>query len=53
VLRYLKGTSKKGICMKNNDSNAIYGYSDADWAEIFDRTSIIGFCTFIGGNLDT
>jgi hypothetical protein len=31
ILRYLKGTPGKGIWIKNNDSNDICGYSDADW----------------------
>jgi hypothetical protein len=53
ILRYLKGTPGKGIWMKNNNSNEICGYSDADWAESFDRKSTTGFCTFVGGNLDT
>jgi hypothetical protein len=51
ILRYLKGTSRKGIKMKNNNSNEICGYSDADWVESFDRKLIIGFCIFVGGNL--
>jgi hypothetical protein len=33
ILRYLKGTPEKGVWMKNNNSNDICGYSDADWAE--------------------
>jgi hypothetical protein len=53
VLRYLKGTPGKGIWMKNNNSNEICGYSDADWAGSFDRKSTIGFCTFVGENLVT
>ena len=53
ILRYLKGNPGKGIWMKNNNSNAICGYSDADWAGSFDRKSTTGFCTFVGGNLVT
>jgi hypothetical protein len=53
VLRYLKGTPEKRIWMKYNNSNEIYGYSDADWAGSYDRNSKTGFCTFIGGNLVT
>jgi hypothetical protein len=51
VLRYLNRTPGKGICMKNNDSNVICGYSDADWAGRFDQKSTTGFCTFVGRNL--
>ena len=37
----------------NNGTNAICGYSDADWAGSFERKSTTGFCTFVGGNLVT
>jgi hypothetical protein len=30
ILRYLKETPRKGVWMKNNNSNDIYGYFDAD-----------------------
>jgi Reverse transcriptase (RNA-dependent DNA polymerase) len=53
ILRYLKGTPGKGIWMKNNGTNDLYGYSDADWTGSFDRKSTTGFCTFVGGNLVT
>jgi hypothetical protein len=39
--------------MKYNNSNKVYGYSNAHWVERFDRKSIIGFCTFVGENLAT
>jgi hypothetical protein len=39
--------------MKNNNSNVICGYSDADWAGSFNRKFTTGFCTFVGGNLVT
>jgi hypothetical protein len=42
-----------GIHFKNNNSNEICGYSDADWAESFDRKSTTGFCTFVCGNIVT
>jgi hypothetical protein len=53
ILRYLKGTPGKGIWIKNNKSNDVCGYSDADWAESFDRKSTTNLCTFVGGNLAT
>jgi hypothetical protein len=53
ILRYLKGTPRNGIWMKNNNSNEICGYSDADWAGSFDRKSTTDFCIFVGGNLAT
>jgi hypothetical protein len=36
ILRYLKGTLRKGTFMKNNASNEICDYSDADWARRYD-----------------
>jgi hypothetical protein len=53
ILRYSKGTLGKGVYMKNNDSNEICGYSDADWAGSFDRKSMTDCFTFIDGNLVT
>jgi muramoyltetrapeptide carboxypeptidase LdcA involved in peptidoglycan recycling len=53
ILRYLKGTPSKGIWMKRNNTNAICGYSDADWARCFDRKLTTGFFTFVGENLVT
>jgi hypothetical protein len=53
ILRYLKGTLGKGVWMKNNNSNNICGYFDADWAGSFDRKSTTGFYTFVGGNFAT
>ncbi|KAM1116742.1 hypothetical protein ACFX1X_007342 [Malus domestica] len=54
ILRYLKGSVGRGLIMKNNGSNHILAYTDADWAgNALDRKSTIGFCTFVGGNLIT
>jgi hypothetical protein len=53
ILRYLKNTIGKGIWLMNNDSNEIYGYSDADWAESFDRKLTTSFCTFVDENIVT
>jgi hypothetical protein len=53
ILWYLKGTPGKEILMKNNNSNEVCGYSDADWAGSFDRKSTIDFYTFVGENLVT
>jgi hypothetical protein len=39
--------------MKNNISNEICGYSDADWPRSFDKKSTTDFCTFVDGNLVT
>jgi hypothetical protein len=53
ILRYLKDTPGKRIWMRNNNSNKIYSYSNADCAESYDRKLTTGFCTFVGGNLVT
>ncbi|KAA0036222.1 copia-like protein [Cucumis melo var. makuwa] len=53
ILRYLKGTPGQGILMKQNSTNTVVGFSDADWAGSCDRKSTTGFCTFVGGNLVT
>ena len=53
ILRYLKKSPGNGIWMKNNKSNEICGYSDAEYAGSFDRKSTTGYCTFVGGNLVT
>jgi hypothetical protein len=53
ILRYLKNTIGKGIWLMNNDSNEIYGYSDADWAESFDQKLTTSFCTFVDENIVT
>jgi hypothetical protein len=53
VLRYLKRIPEKEILMKNNYSNEICGYVDADWAESCDKKSTTGYCTFVDGNIVT
>jgi hypothetical protein len=53
ILRYLKSSSEKEIWMKNNCTNAIRGYFNADWVGSFNRKSITDFCTFINENLVT
>ncbi|CAN6695941.1 unnamed protein product [Malus baccata var. baccata] len=48
------GSVGRGIIMKNNGSNHILAYGDADWAgNALDRKSTTGFCTFVRGNLVT
>jgi hypothetical protein len=51
ILRYLKGTPKNKIFMKNNKSNELCGYTNADWTESFDRKFTIDFCTFVDRNI--
>ena len=43
ILRYLKGTTGRGIVMTRNGHTNIMGYADSDWAEnSLDRRSTIG-----------
>jgi hypothetical protein len=51
ILRYLKGTPGKEKMMKTNNSNDVYGYSDVDCVESFDRKSTTDFYAFVGRNL--
>jgi hypothetical protein len=51
VLRYLKGTTEKGLTVSSGDI-VLKGYSDADWAsDLNDRKSTLGFAIYIGKNL--
>jgi hypothetical protein len=52
ILRYLRGTLKKGIHISTLDSSQLIAYSDADWAECPDtRRSTSGYCVFMGDTL--
>ena len=52
VLRYLKGTIGYGIKFIKGEKLTLEVYTDADFANSrIDRKSIIGMCTFLGGNL--
>ena len=53
-LRYLKGTSSKGILFNKNDHLNFLAYTDADWArDRDDRRSTWGYFRLVGGNLVT
>ncbi|XP_014517337.1 uncharacterized protein LOC106774818 [Vigna radiata var. radiata] len=54
ILRYLKGSPRKGLLFSKNDKACIEGYTDSDWAR--DKTtgqSTSGYFTFVEGNLVT
>lgn len=52
LLKYLHGTSRKGILFKKSTNLEIEGYCDADWAgDVNDRKSTSGYCCLIGKNL--
>jgi len=52
ILKYIKGSSSKGLLYGSNNHTRVVCYSDADWAgSPFDRRSTSGYCVSIGGNL--
>ena len=54
ILRYLKGTSGKGILFKKHDHFQVEVYTDVDWVGItIDRRSTSSYCSFVGENLVT
>lgn len=54
VIRYLKGSSSRGVLFQKFGHLNIEGYTDADWAgNPNDRRSTSGFFTLVGGNLVT
>ena len=54
ILRYLKGTPRRGIVFQRNGHLDLQAYIDADLAGDRDeRKSTLGYFTFVGGNLVT
>ena len=54
ILRYLKGTSSRGILFRNNDHLDLLAYTGADWpGDRDDRRFTFGYFTLVGGNLVT
>ena len=52
ILRYVKGAIDIGLHFTSNTTLDLCAFSDADWAGCpTTRRSIIGYCTFLGGNL--
>ena len=52
IVRYLKGTSARGLFFQVDSPIHLVAYSDADWAGCSDtRRSITGWCMFIGNSL--
>ena len=52
IIRYLKGTSSRGLFFSAGSSLQLAGYSDADWAGCPNtRRSITGWCMFLGSSL--
>jgi hypothetical protein len=52
LLRYLNGTSGRGLLFPSGNSLQLTGFSDADWAGCANtRRSVIGWCMFLGDAL--
>ena len=54
ILKYLKGTPRRGLLFRKNEERKVEVYVDADWAgSITDRRSTSGYCSYVWGNLVT
>ena len=54
ILRYSKGSPRRGLFFKKGDSKKVEIYTDADWAGSTKiRRSTISYCTYVWGNLVT
>jgi hypothetical protein len=52
IIRYVHGTSARGLFFPASNSTRLAAYSDADWAGCADtRRSITGWCVFLGDAL--
>ncbi|GKA85766.1 retrovirus-related pol polyprotein from transposon TNT 1-94 [Tanacetum coccineum] len=52
LLKYLKGSSSKGLFYPIQPHLKVTGFSDADWAScLMTRKSLIGYCIFLGHSL--
>ena len=54
ILVYLKSALGRGLLYRCHGHSKVVGYLDLDYAgDRGDRKSILGYCTYIGGNLVT
>ena len=52
IIKYVKTTIEFGVWYSKDTSDALAGYSNADWAEnADDRKSTSGGCFYVGNNL--
>jgi len=52
ILKYNKGSPRKGLLYGHNDHTEVVCYTNADWkGSPSDRISTFGYCVSIGGNL--
>ena len=50
ILCYLAGTTDFGLHIRRSN-NMVSAFCDSDWADLDDRKSVTGYCTFLGSNL--
>ena len=54
ILRYLKGTPRRGLFFKRTEGRRVEAFTDANWdCSIDDRRFTSSYCTFVWGNLVT
>ena len=54
ILKYLKGSPRRGLFFKKRQSREIKAYTDTDWAgSEVDRRSTSEYCCYVWGNLVT
>ncbi|KAI5326886.1 hypothetical protein L3X38_035960 [Prunus dulcis] len=54
IIQYLNSSLVKGILFSKNGNLDIEGYTDSDYAgSKFDRKSLFGYASFVGGNVVT
>jgi len=55
IFRYLKGTTRLGLLYRSGmETDALYGYSDADWGGDYnDYKSTTGYLFLLGGTAVT
>ena len=54
ILRYLKGSPRRGLFFKKGDNKKVEIYTDANWAgSADDRRSTTSYYTYVWGNLVT
>ena len=54
ILKYLKGTLRRGLLFQKNEERTVEVYVDANWVGlVIDKRSTSGYCSYVWGNLVT